>query len=287
MQIRRPVFGELPAAVSIAVVTDAGDIVGEGVQPYVDHMLRVKVHGNAPAEGGPGHAEILEARQQEVVHHLIFPGNRLNELRMLIDILDQFRSVFAHAEEVGLLPGRGHRPAAVRTLAVHQLGFRKERFTGGAVHPLVIAFINIPLVVELFEDLLYLLLVGGIRGADEFIIGSLHEIPDAADLSGHLIYQLLGGDALLLGLQFDLLAVLVGTGLKKHIIALLPVKTGNAVRQHCLVGIADVGLSGGIGDGCGNIIFLSDLFHLSISLLSCYPKAERSRFPYHSIDRRF
>ena len=269
MQVRRPVFGELPAAVSIAVVTDAGDIVGEGVQPYVDHMLRVKVHGNAPAEGGPGHAEILEARQQEVVHHLIFPGNRLNELRMLIDILDQFRSVFAHAEEVGLLPGRGHRPAAVRTLAVHQLGFRKEGFAGSAVHPLVIAFIDIPLVVELFEDLLHLLLMGGIRSADEFIIGSFHEIPDAADLPGHFIYQLLGGDPLLLGFQFDLLAVLVGAGLKEHIVALLPVETGNAVRQHSLIGIADMRFSGSVGDCRGNIIFLSDLFHLSVSLPLC------------------
>ena len=174
VQIRRPVLLEEIAGFSVAVVSDSGDIVGQGVQPHVNHMLRVKVHRNSPLEGGTGHAEILQARKQEIVHHLVFPGNRLYKFRMLVDVVDQPIRVLTHTEEIRLFLGRLHLAAAVRALAVHQLGRGPEGLAGRAVQALVGSLVNVALLVKLLENLLYLLLVIIVRGADELVIGSVH-----------------------------------------------------------------------------------------------------------------
>ena len=82
-----------------------------------------------------------------------------------------------------------------------------------------------------------------IGGTDEFIIGSVHKIPDPFDLGRHVIDKLFRSDAGFLGLQLDLLAVLVGSGLEKHIIALLSLETGDAVCENDLVGVSDMRLA--------------------------------------------
>ena len=48
--------------------------------------------------------------------------------------------------------------------------------------------------------------------------------------------------------------MLVGTGLEADIVALLPLKTRDAVCQYDLVGVADMRLAGCIGDRGGDII---------------------------------
>ena len=73
MEVCRPVFLELLCAIPVTVISDSGNIVGQGVQPHVHYMVRVKVHRNSPFKGGPGHAQILQSREEEIVHHLIFP----------------------------------------------------------------------------------------------------------------------------------------------------------------------------------------------------------------------
>ena len=121
MQVRRPVLLKQIAALSVAVITDSSDIVGQGIQPYICHMLRIEGHRDTPFERGTGHAQILQARKQEVVHHLILSRYRLDKLRMLVDILDQLRRIFAHFEEICLLLCRSTRASAVRALSVHKL----------------------------------------------------------------------------------------------------------------------------------------------------------------------
>ena len=48
--------------------------------------------------------------------------------------------------------------------------------------------------------------------------------------------------------------MLVGTGLEADIVALLPLKTRDAVCQYDLVGVADMRLAGCLGDRGGDII---------------------------------
>ena len=191
MKICRPVFLEQFTVIAIAVVAKAGDIVGQCIQPYIGNMLRIKGNRNAPGEGGSGYAQILQTRQKEIVHHLILSGYRLDELRMLVDVRDQAVCVFAHFEEVSFLFGRLYLAAAVWALAVYQLRLGKEGLTRCAVKALIIAFVNITLIVQFFEDFLYLSLMIGISGTDEFVVGSVHQIPDCLDLTCHIVYKLL------------------------------------------------------------------------------------------------
>ena len=162
---------------------------------------------------------------------------------MGVDVLDEPVRIFAHLKEIGLFLCRLHLPAAVRTFAIHKLGLCEEGLAGSAVHPLVISLVNISLVVQLFENLLHLLLVIRIRGADELVVGGVHQIPDSLNLPCHIVHKLLWRHAGFLGLQLDLLPVLVGSGLEEHVIPLAPLVPGNGICQHDLVGVPDVGLA--------------------------------------------
>ena len=267
MKVSGPVLLKLVCTAAVTIITNTGDIVGQGIQPYIGHMLRVKINGDAPAEGGPGHAQILKSRKKEVVHHLILPGYGLDELRMLIDILDQPGSVLAHAEEIRLLLGWFYLASAVRTLAVHQLGLGEKGLAGSAVQSLVISLIDITLVVKLLENLLHLGLMVLVRGADKLIIGSVHQIPNPLYLSCCLVHELLGSHTCCLSLFFNLLSMLVRTCLEEHVISLLPLISGYAVSQNDFIGIADMRLAGSIGNGRGNIIWLfTILTHMINSL---------------------
>ena len=61
VHVRRPELLVMLVVVAVRVVAAEGDIVGQRVQPDVDHMARVKVHRHAPGERGAGHAQVLQA----------------------------------------------------------------------------------------------------------------------------------------------------------------------------------------------------------------------------------
>ena len=119
MKICRPEFVKQLAVIAITVIAQTSNIVGQSIQPYIGYMLRIKGYRNAPGKGGSGYAQILQSWKQEVVHHLIFPGYRLNKLRMLINISNQAIRILAHFEEIRLFLCRLNLPAAVRALAVY------------------------------------------------------------------------------------------------------------------------------------------------------------------------
>ena len=72
VKISRPVFVELIAAVSVAVIADTCDIVCQGIQPYIYYVLRIEIYRDSPFERCSGYTEILKSRKKEVVHHLVF-----------------------------------------------------------------------------------------------------------------------------------------------------------------------------------------------------------------------
>ena len=230
-------------------------------------MLRIEGDRNAPGEGGSGYTQILQSRQKEIVHHLILSGDRLNELRMRIDMLDQTVSIFAHLEEISLFLCRLYFTSAVRAFSIYQLGRGPEGLTGSTVHSFIGTFVNISLVVHIFEDFLYLFLMIFISGADEFVIRSIHQIPDLFNLICGIVNEFLRSDASFFCFQLNLLAMLIGSGLEKYIVTLKSLITGNAVCQYNFIGISDVRFSGCIGNGCGHIKLF--LFHL---LILCFRK---------------
>ena len=223
-------------------------IVGQRVEPDVDNVTRVKIDRDAPGERGTGNAQVLKAGLQEVVDHLVLAALRLDELRMLLDVLHQAVGVLAHTEEVCFLLGVHARAAAVRAAAVLELALGPEGLTRLAVFALVRTLVNIALIIQLFEDLLHLFLVHRVGGADELVIGGVHQIPDGLNLTGNLVNVLLRRDAGCLGLLLNLLTMLVRAGLEINVVTGHALVACDSVGQHDFVGVADVRLRRGIGD---------------------------------------
>ena len=48
MKIRRPEFSEILRMIAVAVISDSGNIVGEGIQPDINNMSFIKVYRNSP-----------------------------------------------------------------------------------------------------------------------------------------------------------------------------------------------------------------------------------------------
>ena len=195
VQVCRPELFELLCALTVTVIANSCDIVGKGIQPYIYHMLRIKVYRDSPFKGCSGYTEILKSREKEVVHHFILTGFRLNEIRMCVDIVDQLVSIFAHFKEVCFLLCRHTGTSAVRTFAVYQLRFCEEGFTGSTVHTFVMSLVDISLCIHFFENFLNLFFMVFICSTDEFIIGSIHQIPDPSDLCRYVVYKFLWSDA--------------------------------------------------------------------------------------------
>ena len=164
-------------------------------------------------------------------------------------MLHQTVRVLAHPEEVGLLRSLFHLASAVGAFAVHQLSVGEEGFAGSAVPALIVTLVNVALLVQFLENVSNRTLVIIVGGADEMIVGGVHQIPDAADLAGHTVHVFLGLNAGVSGLILDLLTVLIRTGEKMHVVAALPLVAGNSVGHDYLIGVAEMRLGGCVGDG--------------------------------------
>ena len=252
MHVRRPVFAV--ERIIVRPVAQGGDIVGERVDPHIDHMLGVEFHGNAPGERRARHAQILQAGAQEVVQHLIGAGNRLNEFRVLLDVIDQPILVFAHAQEIAFFLHQFHGAAAIGAATVHHLRGRPEGFAGRAIQALIFALVDVALVVELLEDLLHDLHMARLGGADVVAVFDVHHLPQVFDARHDFIHELDGRFTHFHGLAFDLLAVLIGAREEKHVVSRLLLKAGHRVRRDGGVRVANVQIAAGIVDGRGDVV---------------------------------
>ena len=109
-----------------------------------------------------------------------------------------------------------------------------------------------------------------VGGTDKVVVGNVQKVAHILNLSGYLIYKFLGCYAGFVGLQFDFLTVLVGTGLEIDVIALGSFISGNTVCQHDFVVVSDVRLARCVGNGCCDVILFFAHFLLPFSLkLSC------------------
>ena len=98
-----------------------------------------------------------------------------------------------------------------------------------------------------------------VRGADEAVIGNVHQLPEIQNtfLSGDdVIHKLLRRDAGIFGLGFNLLAVLVRSGQEHDVIAAQTLIACHGIGCNRAVGMADMQLGRGIVNGRCNIKFL-------------------------------
>ena len=250
VQVCRPEF--IVVVVGVVAVAQCGDIVAQGVHPYIHGVLGVEGHGNAPLDRGAGHAGVLQALLDEG-DHLVLAALGLDELGVLLVELQQAVSVLAGLEEVGFLVGIVDFAAAVRALAVHQLAVGPEALAGLAVVADVLALIDIALLVQLGEDLLAAFHVVIVSGADKAVVADIQQLPQILDGGHDLVHILFGGDAGIGSLILDLLAVLIGAGQEHDVVALHPLEAGQRIAGHGGVAVADVQLIAGVIDGGGDI----------------------------------
>ena len=94
-----------------------------------------------------------------------------------------------------------------------------------------------------------------VGGSDETVIGSIHQVPDPLDIARLFIDELLWGHSGLSGTLFDFLAMLIGTGHEVDIITVSFLVSGDGISHDDLIGVADVRLAAGIGNGCRDVVF--------------------------------
>ena len=192
--------------------------------------------------------------------------------------------IFRETEEIGLLLGGLDLAAAVGALAVLQLALRPERLARRAVHAGVFALVDVAVLVHLLKNALDGLDMVFVRGADEAVIGDVHQLPQiehAALTLDDLVDELLRCDAGLLGAVLDLLAVLVRAGQEHHVIAAQALVARHGIRGYGAVGVADVELIRGIIDRRGDVklffFFFAAIAHgkspsfLSFRICPLYP----------------
>ena len=274
---RGPVFRIV--VVFFVLIAEGRDIVGQRVEPDIDDMLRVERDGDAPGERRAGHTEILEARIDEVLDHLVDAGARLQ----IVGVDEQIAhtvGVFGEAEEVGLLLGVHHGAPAVGAAAVLQLRLGPEALARRAVFTLVRALIDVALVVHLLEDALDGLDMIVVGRADEAVVGNVHQLPEiqnALVALDDLVDELLRRDTRGLGLLFDLLAMLVRAGEEHHVLAAQAVIARDRVGRDGAVGVADVELCRRIVDRRCDIKCI--LFCHCISLFPASAEWKRRKCP--------
>ena len=181
-------------------------------------------------------------------------------------MLDQAVRIFAHLEEICLLLRRFYLSAAVRALAVHQLGLCPEGLTRRTVKSLVRSLVDISLIVQLLKNLLHLFLMVCIGRADKVIVGRVHQIPDALYLTCHVIYILFWRNACFFCLLLNLLAMLICSGLEINVVALQSLITRDRICEHDLIRISDMRLAGCVGNR-GRHVKFSLVTHFVCSFL--------------------
>src|SRR5580704_6554614 len=199
--VGRPIFLErfLRARV-LRSIADGGDVVGQRVEPNVNHMLRIVGNRNAPGESRAADGEIAQARL------------RTNEVRILIKLKQlflkrgEFEEIIFFMHRLRDAAASGARIAGLRAIDVE--------FIRDAVLARVSSLVNEALVAEDAKQLLHTLGMALFRGADVVVVGNAHALPQRAKLRRDLVGILLWSFSRSLRGAFNLLAVLVGTGEK-------------------------------------------------------------------------
>jgi hypothetical protein len=204
MNIRRPVL--IVILIGIISITQGGNIVGQGINPYIDDMLVIKCNRNTPLEAGSGYTQILQTGVDEIVHHFIDTGIGIKEIcgcQKLAKTVRKSRKL----EEISFFPGINNFSAAVRALAVHQLALSPEALARGAVLAHILALINITSVVQILENLLYSLYMIIISRADKTVILDIDEVPELFEIADDSVNIFLGSK--ICNYRIDIIACLL------------------------------------------------------------------------------
>ena len=251
--------GGPPLRELLVVVREAGggDVVRQGVDPHVHHVLVVAGHRHTPVEGGAGDREVLEPGGDEG-GDLVAAGVGADELGMVLVQLEQLVLVLREAEEVGLLFRPGHLGTSLlgQADAVDDLGFviGVEGLVAHGVPARVRVEVDIAGFFELAPDGLRGGVVVLVGGADEPVEGRAEGELSVAEVLRVVVSELFGGDAEFVRRLQHLQPVLVRAGAEEDIVIVQSLEPGDRVGRNVLIGMPDVNGPVGVGNRCRQVV---------------------------------
>ena len=215
-------------------------VVEERVEPHVEDVLGIPRDLDAPGQLGAAEADVLQPAADEAERLVVaLPGG--DEVGPVGVQLLQLLLEAGEPEEPVLLLLAVQRDAVDRARVVRaDLVLGLEVRAAGAVPALVLALVDVAVVVDALHDLLDPLLVAGVGGADEEVVGRVDARHQVLEAGGVAVGQLLRRDALALGGERDRLAVLVRAGEEEHDLASLAHVAGEDVRPDRGVRVTEV-----------------------------------------------
>ena len=260
VHVGRPV---VPQRVAVIGEADAGDVVGQRIDPHVHDMLgaagvaaaRAR-HRNAPVERRARDRQIFEAAFDEA-DDLVAPLRRQDEVRVGVVVRQQLVLVGGQLEEIRLLlrpfDRRALRPATDAVVAEDRLALVVVGLVAHRVPAGVLLQEDIARLVHAPPDLFAGAVVARLGGADEVVVRQAEQPGHLAEALGVAVGQLARRQALLGGRLLHLQPVLVGAGEEIDVLAVEALKARDGIGGDRLVGVADMRLAVGIGDGRGDV----------------------------------
>ena len=183
-------------------------------------------------------------------------SRRQDEAGIVLVKLQQLVLVLRQAEEIGLLlrpfHGRPLRPKPHPIRAEHGFAFGVKGFVADGVPALIAVEIDVARLLHAPPDFAHKLEMARLARRDEIVVADLKRRQHVLELRRVLVRQLIGRDAELGRGLLHLEAVRIDAGHEIHRVAVEPLETGERIGRHGLIGMADMRLGVGIGDGRAN-----------------------------------
>jgi len=250
MNVRRP-CRRVPGGVigsGFGSVPGRGGVVQQSVEPYVHHLGVVPGKRDSPINTRPRHRNVHQALLEES-HHLVVGALRADRFGVGFVVLDEAVSEGRQLEEPVVFPELLHRagvhrahllpfvltgpvdevPGELELLASHAVG----ALVGGGIHETVVA----NLLPE-FLDSRHVSIVGR---ADEVVVSSIDGLQNRQPgLLDEPVDPRLRGDTAGFGGPLHLGSMLIDAGEVPHLLAALPVPTGENVTGCRRVRVTDM-----------------------------------------------
>ena len=235
LQIGWPVSFELAGIARR--VAESRDVVGQRIQPDIDHVFGIVRHRNAPGKRAAADGKVLQSTFDER-NDFVATRFRANPLRLFGIEAQELVGKCRELEEVILLVHGFGDAAALRAALpradVHVHLVRNAVLSG------VAALVDVAVLAELAEQGLHAFLMTFFGGANEVVVGEAHPIPQGAKFCGYFVGKLLRGLAGSSGGALDFLAVFIRARQEIGVVAEHAMAARNGVAGNGRVRMPDV-----------------------------------------------
>src|SRR6516165_891358 len=219
-------------------VADRSDVVSQGVEPYIDHVLGIPRHWDAPAKAGARDRQIAQTGFDKA-DHLVTPAARGDRIGVRVVMSQQPvlpggkpKEVILFFEPFDLGPGR-RLPFDEFALVIKRLVAHRVPSGKGPE-------IDLAAALELLPDRLDGAGMAWFGGTDEIVIADAEQPRHLEEARGIAVSQLLRRDPGRTRRLLDFLAVLVGTRQESHPTPVEPHETRQHITRHRRIGMAQM-----------------------------------------------